>query len=120
MSIRSSLLLAAGVCAAATPAPAQKGPAVRPLGPITRVSTEALASVTTAVPLSDGHVYVNDVVSRRILLFDSTLSSAKIVADSTAVTSKAYGARPGALFAYHADTALFSDPASGSMPVLGP
>ncbi|HEV8447186.1 MAG TPA: hypothetical protein VGQ44_10210 [Gemmatimonadaceae bacterium] len=120
MTIRSSLLLAVAACAAATPAAAQKEPAVRPLGPITRVSTEPLASVITVVPLSDGHVYVNDVVSRRILLFDSTLSSARIVADSTAVTSKAYGARPGALFAYRGDTALFSDPASGSMPVLSP
>jgi hypothetical protein len=36
------------------------------------------------------------------------------------VTSKAYGARPGALFAYRADTAILTDPASGSMPVLGP
>src|SRR5215831_2834261 len=120
MTIRSSLLLAAAACAVATPAAAQREPAVRPLGPITRVSTEPMASIITAVPLSDGHVYVNDVVSRRILLFDSTLASAKIVADSTAVTSKAYGARPGALFAYRGDTALFSDPASGSMPVLSP
>jgi hypothetical protein len=79
-----------------------------------------MASVSAAIPLSDGHVYVNDVVSRRVLLFDSTLATAKVVADSTAVTSKAYGARPGALFAYRADTAILTDPASGSMPVLGP
>jgi hypothetical protein len=79
-----------------------------------------MTSISTAVALSDGRVYVNDVVSRRVLLFDSTLATAKVVADSTAVTSKAYGARPGALFAYRADTAILTDPASGSMPVLGP
>jgi hypothetical protein len=106
--------------AANAPAFAQSEPAVRPVGPITRVSKEPMASVTTAVALSDGRVYVNDVVSRRVLLFDSTLATAKIVADSTAVTSKAYGARPGALFAYRVDTAILTDPASASMPVLGP
>jgi hypothetical protein len=113
-------MLVAALMAANTPARAQREPAVRPLGPITRVSTQPMASVSAAIPLSDGHVYVNDVVSRRVLLFDSTLATAKVVADSTAVTSKAYGARPGALFAYRADTAILTDPASGSMPVLGP
>ena len=93
---------------------------VRALGPITRVSTEPLASVNTAVALSDGRVFANDVVSRRVLLFDSTLATARIVADSTSVTAKAYGARPGTLFRYRGDTALFVDPASGSMPVLSP
>ena len=119
MTIRSTLPLLAAAMAAA-PASAQQTPAVRPLGPITRVSTQPMASVSAAIPLSDGRVYVNDVVSRRVLLFDSTLATAKVVADSTAVTSKAYGARPGALFAYRADTAILTDPASASMPVLGP
>ncbi len=119
MTIRSTLALASAAVAAAS-ASAQQAPPVRALGPITRVSTQPMASVSAAIPLSDGHVYVNDVVSRRVLLFDSTLATAKVVADSTAVTSKAYGARPGALFAYRADTAILTDPASGSMPVLGP
>ena len=120
MPIRSTWLLVAAVCAAPLPLPAQKEPAVRPLGPITHVSTEPMATVTTAVALSDGRVYVNDVASRRILLFDSTLSTAKVVADSTSVTAKAYGARPGGLLAYRGDSALFVDPASSSMPVLSP
>ena len=120
MRIQSMFVFAATAIASSTPMMAQREPAVRPLGPITRVSTQPMASVSAAIPLSDGHVYVNDVVSRRVLLFDSTLATAKIVADSTAVTSKAYGARPGALFAYRADTAILTDPASGSMPVLGP
>ena len=120
MTMRSSLCLAGAVVVLTTPLVAQRGPAVRALGPITRVSTEPMASVITAVPLSDGHVYVNDVVSRRVLLFDSTLATARIVADSTPVTSKAYGARPGTLFAFRADTVILTDPASGSMPVLSP
>jgi len=120
MRIQSTFVLVIAAIASSTPMTAQREPAVRPLGPITRVSTQPMASVSAAIPLSDGHVYVNDVVSRRVLLFDSTLATPKVVADSTAVTSKAYGARPGALFAYRADTAILTDPASGSMPVLGP
>jgi hypothetical protein len=120
MMIRSTLRIVAGGVVMTTSAAAQQGPAVRPLGPITRVSTEPMATVTTAVPLSDRRVYVNDVASRRVLLFDSTLAIAKVVADSTSVTAKAYGARPGALFAYRGDSALFVDPASSSMLVLSP
>ncbi len=120
MTVRSTLVFAAAAVAASAPVMAQQAPAVRPLGPIARVSTEAMTSVATAVALSDGRVFVNDVVSRRVLLFDSTLATAKVVADSTSVTAKAYGARPGALFAYRSDTALFVDPASGSMPLLSP
>ena len=99
---------------------AQQKPTVRPIGPITRVSTEPMGSANTAVAMSDGRVFVNDVVSRRVLLFDSTLATAKIAADSTSVTAKAYGARPGFLSRYRGDTALFVDPATASMPVLGP
>jgi hypothetical protein len=120
MTIQSTFVLVITAIASTAPAMAQREPAIRPLGPITRVSTQPMASVSAAIPLSDGHVYVNDVVSRRVLLFDSTLATAKVVADSTAVTSKAYGARPGALFAYRSDTAILTDPASGSMPVLSP
>jgi hypothetical protein len=120
MTNRSMLVLMAVAGACGTPLCAQQAPTVRPLGPITRVSTEPMASISAAVALSDGRVYVNDVASRRVLLFDSTLAMANVVADSTAVTSKAYGARPGALFAYRADTAILTDPASASMPALSP
>lgn len=108
------------IIAAARTAMAQTLPAIRPLGPIERVSAEPLMSVNTTVALSDGRVYVNDVTAHRVLLFDSTLTRAQVVADSTSVTAKAYGPRPGTLFAFHGDSALFVDPASGSMLVLGP
>jgi len=113
-------ILCIGVLVALPTARAQQLPPVRPLGPIERVSTEPLRAATTAVALSDGRVYVNDVTARRVLLFDSTLSRAQIVADSTSVTAKAYGARPGTLFAFRGDSVLFVDPASQAMLVLGP
>ncbi len=123
--LNSGLLTALGMTAtaailAAIPAGAQKPPAIRALGPIEKVSTEPLASVATAIALSDGRVYANDIVARRVLLFDPSLGTVKVVADSTSATAKAYGARPGGMFAFHGDSVLFADPASSSMLVLGP
>jgi hypothetical protein len=116
-----SKMICIALMAAAMPAvQAQQLPPIRPIGPIERVSTEPLGTATTAVALSDGRVYVNDVLNRRVVLFDSTLSRQQSVADSTSVTAKAYGARPGTLFAFRGDSVLFVDPASQSMLVLGP
>jgi hypothetical protein len=99
---------------------AQKPPAMRPLGKIDIVSTEPLRSVAAALPLRDGRVYVNDIIARRLLLFDSTLAHAVVIADTTSATSNAYGRQPGTLIRYRGDTALFIDPASLSMLVLSP
>jgi hypothetical protein len=117
---KKSLGAALAFAGAASVAGAQKPPAVRPLGPITRVSTEPLSSVSAAIPLTDGRVFVNDVATRRVLLFDSALAKSQVVADSTSATANAYGRRPGVLIAFRGDTALFLDPASRSMPVLSP
>jgi hypothetical protein len=99
-------------------APAQQPPPVRPLGPIVRVSAEPLASVAAVRALPDGRVFVNDITAHRVLLFDSTLTTATVVADSTSATAKAYGARAGTLIAFRGDSTLFVDPTSLSMLVL--
>jgi hypothetical protein len=103
-----------------TVAIAQMPPAIRALGPIERVSTDSLGSVATAVPLRDGRVLVNDVKARRVILFDTTLAHATIVADTTGATANAYGERPGTLIRFQTDSALFIDPSSLSMLVIGP
>jgi len=108
-----------GLILALPAARAQQLPAIRPIGPIERVSTETLRAVTTAVALSDGRVYVNDAAKRRVLLFDSTLSHPQVVADSTIITAKA-GIQSGTLITFRGDSALFVDPPSRSMLVLGP
>ena len=108
------------VCVAAGVASGQKLPPIRALGPITRVSTEPLASVVAALPLSDGRVFVNDIVARRVIVFDSTLATAGVVTDSASVTATAYGFGAGALVPFRADSALFLDPQSSAMPVLSP
>ena len=114
--MRKSLILAASL--AATMAQAQTLPPVRPLGATVARSTEPMTAVTTAVPLPGGKVLVNDILKRRVLLFDSTFTQVTVVADSTSSTANAYGARPGGLISYRGDSALFIDPASLSMLVI--
>jgi hypothetical protein len=96
----------------------QKLPPVRQVGPITARTAEPLGSVSTAVPLPGGKVLVNDILNRRVVMFDSTLSKVTVVADSTSATANAYGARGGGLLQWGGDSALFVDPASLSMMVI--
>jgi len=114
------LMYACTALAFAATASAQQLPPVRPLGPIVKVSTEPLSSVAATRQLSDGRVLVNDIIAHRVMLFDSTLTTAIVVADSTSATANAYGARPGGLIPYRADTTLFVDPSSLSILVLSP
>jgi len=104
---------------AAQQAPA-KLPPVRSIGPVLARSEEPMSAISTAVPLPGGKVLVNDVLQRRVVLFDSTLKLVAVVADSTAATGNAYGQRGGGLIGYGGDSALFIDPASLSMMVIDP
>src|SRR3954468_12052009 len=99
-------LVGASVCGAQSLAP------VRQLGPVTAVAKEPLGAVTTVRQLPDGRILVNDIVGRRVVMLDSSLSSLTVVADTTSATANAYGTRPGGLIAYHGDSTLFIDPAS--------
>lgn len=97
-----------------------KVPPVRPLGPVLARSSEPLGAVSTVVTLPGGKVLVNDILHRRVVMFDSTLTEVIVIADSTSATANAYGARGGGLLAYGGDSALFIDPASLSMMVVNP
>ena len=94
---------------------AQKPPAVRQLGRLERVSSDSLASAAAALPMPGGRVLVNDITARRVLLFDSTLAHATVVADTTSATANAYGSRPGTLIRYRGDTAIHVDIGSMAM-----
>jgi hypothetical protein len=110
----ASFTFGAAVCA-------QSMPAVRPLGPVTRVSpTDVLGSVSSVRPIPGGRILVNDLVRRQVVLLDSTFARELIVADTTAATANAYGARAGGLIPYRGDSSLFIDPASLSMLVIDP
>ncbi|MFN0098347.1 MAG: hypothetical protein ACKVS7_06725 [Gemmatimonadaceae bacterium] len=114
-------MAAALVAAVALPAGAQsKLPPVRQLPNPTARTTEPLSAVSAAVPLPGGKVLVNDVLQRRVVMFDSALTMMSVVADSTSATANAYGARGGGLLSYQGDSALFIDPVSLSMMVVNP
>ena len=99
---------------------AQSLPPVRQLGPVTAVAKEPLAAVSSVRHLPDGRVLVNDIIGRRVVMFDSALATTTVVADTTSATASAYGTRPGGLIAYHGDSTLFIDPASLSMLLIDP
>jgi hypothetical protein len=107
------------VAAAHAPAGAQLPP-VRQIAPAATMTSEKLGAVSTIRRLSDGRVLVNDIIGRRVLLFDSTLRAFTVVADTTSATGNAYGARAGGLITYRGDSTLFVDPASLSMLVIDP
>lgn len=121
MRHRSSLLGAAALIAASSShlsAQAARLPPVRPLGAVEQKSIELLGAVSTTRALSDGRVLVNDIIGRRVLMFDPTLASFTVVADTTPATGNAYSSRFGGLMAYRGDSSLFIDPTSLSMLVI--
>jgi hypothetical protein len=113
----AGVLLVVGAHASAA---AQQLPPVRQIAPAATMTSEKLGAVSTIRQLSDGRVLVNDIVGRRVLLFDSTLKTFTVVADTTSTTGNAYGARAGGLITYRGDSTLFVDPASLSMLVIDP
>jgi hypothetical protein len=115
--ITCGLLVAAGT----VPVHAQSGPAVRPLGAVTRVSPAGLlGSVSVVRAMPGGRLLVNDVLKRRVVLLDSTFAVASVVADTTPATASAYGARAAGLVGFKGDSSLFIDPQSLSMMVISP
>ena len=115
-----SLLSASSLIFGASLAAAQSPPAIRQLGPVLAKSKESFANVVTVRPISGGRVLVNDATSRRVLLFDSTLTAFTVVADSTPATANAYSGRPANLIPYRGDSTLFVDAQSLSMLVIDP
>jgi hypothetical protein len=120
MTTRTIVSAAGLLLLCAARAAAQQPPPVRQLGPITAVSKDSLSSVTAAVQVAGGRVLVNDILARRVVLYDSTLGSPTVVADSASGLANSYGSRPGTLLPFHGDSALLITPAALSMLVLSP
>lgn len=95
-----------------------KLPPVRPLGAVENKATELLGAVSTTRALPDGRVLVNDIIGRKVVMFNKTLSSFTVVADTTSATGNAYSSRFAGLLAYKGDSSLFVDPTSLSMLVI--
>src|SRR5580765_3105130 len=90
-----SLSFAFGTALASSAAGAQsKGinlPPIRQLGAVTATATENLGIVNNLRALSDGRLYVNDPMGRRVILFDAGLQKFTIVADSLGANGNTYG-----------------------------
>ena len=100
-------------------AEAQDRGAIRQLGPVVAKSTEPVVSVVIR-PVGSG-VLVNDIMKRRVIMFDSDLAKFTVVADTTAATANAYPTRmPASLLGFKGDSSLLLDPSSQSMLVLDP
>lgn len=118
MTNRKTLILLALPVWVGTAAGAQQRPPVRQIGAVSAKSSESYPTVVGVRALPDGRVLVNDVGARRVLLYDASLSTFTIVADSTSDTGNAYGGRVGNLIAYRGDSSVFIDPSSVSMLVI--
>ena len=119
--MRSRFVLPLVLLAAASTARAQQAPPpVRQIASVTAYSHDTLTAVTTAVETAGGKVFVNDIIGHRVLMYDSTLAHAVIVADSDPASPNAYGPRPGTLMPFRGDSALFITPGALSMLVLNP
>jgi len=98
--------------------PASQLPPIKPLGAVFAKSKELLGSVSAVRSLPNGKVLVNDISGRKVVLFDSTLSTSTLVADTTSATANAYSSRAGGLVKWKGDSTLFVDPLSLSMLVI--
>ena len=124
------IVIALVAIVAATAGAQERQPPVRPLGAVVARSTiqfttfpgaaQFVPTVLNVRALPGGRLLVNDPAGRKLVLLDSTLGSAIVVADTTASTGTAYSGRIAGLIAYRGDSSLFVDPQSMSMMVIDP
>lgn len=100
---------------------------IRPIGPALATAAEhfdvdnsPLQNTPNVRVLHDGRVLVNDHTTHRILLFDSTLAHATVVADTSAATERAYGSGLVSLIPFSEDSSLIADELTGALLVLDP
>ena len=98
----------------------QPAGAVHRIGPSIHATTEALGMRVGVRPLTDGRVLVSDPQNSRLLMFDSTLEHATVVADTTAATGKAWGKGLAGLIEFAGDSSLARDVLTGAYVVIDP
>ncbi len=104
----------------ASAAAPQTPPPIRPLGRVLATSSDSLTTVSQVRVLRDGRVIVNDLLGRRVVLFDSTLQHVTVIADTSAATARAIGARPGGLIGFPGDSSLYVDVTAVTLRVIDP
>jgi hypothetical protein len=107
-------------------------PAVHPVGAIVAKTTEPIDRVAGIHVLSTGRVVVNDAAGRRVLLFDSTLTTFSTLLDTTGATARKYpvakpgliaaalGPLPGIVIPFVGDSTVFYDPDAVALVVFDP
>jgi hypothetical protein len=95
---------------------------IRTLAPSSAVSKDSVGPLVAVRELSSGSVMLNDPFTRRVLLFDANLASAKVVIDTTGGSASGAPAKAQVpaltLIPYLGDTTLYADRASQSLLVL--
>ncbi len=79
-----------------------------------------LGNAVAARQLPNGNVLVNDIIKRQLVMFDPTLGTTTIIADSVSGGANSYGPSAGALTGFFGDSLLFIDPRDLSMFVIDP
>ena len=116
------------LCSALATASGQQAPAATPQIPIRQVAPpdgatrEPLKSVGGLVQFADGHVLVNDPLGKRMVLFDPSLTSYVVTADSEGTGSRLYPNMfsLAGLFYYLGDSAAFTDLTTQTFLIIGP
>lgn len=118
MLTRPSIAVACVIVSVAISTAGAQLPPIRPLGLITAESKEPIANAAITLPMANGSVFVNDFRAHRVVLFDSSLVTYRVVFDSTSGKANSYGPRVAGLLPYRGDSVLFVDLAGPSMEVL--
>lgn len=111
-------------CVAGGTLGAQSAPKVpiRTLAPSSAVSKDSVGANIALRALSTGGVMVNDLATRRVLLFDPTLASARVVIDTIGGSGPdaptKVQAPANTLIRYMGDTTLYADRVSQSLLVI--
>lgn len=93
---------------------------VRQLGRIVSSDSTVLMGVASVRHLPTGGVIVNDATKRQLVVFDSTLTTYKIIADTSTDSPNSYGLRGsvGGLIPYVGDSTIFVDTESGALLLI--
>jgi hypothetical protein len=118
--VRGALLVFGLMFVSDAAASQQQRVPVRDLGPTVAATTRPFVFFYGLWQFDNGSVLINDVRARKLLLFDSTLTSATIVGDSIAGAAVLYGRSATMLIPFNGDSVLYPDFPSSSLLVIGP
>lgn len=105
----------------ATPLAAQTPtPPVRLINAPEATSKPLFGAAVSARQLPNGNVVVNDIGKRQLVMFDPSLQTPTVIADSVSGGANSYGPAPGSLTYFYGDSLLFIDPRDLSMFVISP